>query len=88
MLWIVWVLVGFLAGWLTGRSFEGEGHGRYMDLAMGIAGAVVGAFLTHTAGFSGSAETILVALAAVIGATVLTALAAFSTGRRVYTRQL
>jgi uncharacterized membrane protein YeaQ/YmgE (transglycosylase-associated protein family) len=88
MFWILWVLVGFLAGWITGRSFEGEGYGRFMDVGMGIGGAVVGGFLTQAAGLSGLPGAILVTLAAVIGATVFTALAAFSTGRRVYTRQL
>lgn len=88
MFWILWVLVGLLAGWITGRSFEGEGYGRFMDVAMGIGGAVVGGFLSRTVGFSGSAGAIFVTLAAVLGATVFTAAAAFSTGRRVYTRQL
>jgi uncharacterized membrane protein YeaQ/YmgE (transglycosylase-associated protein family) len=55
---------------------------------VGIAGAVVGGLLAHTVGFSGSVGAIFVTLAAVIGATVFTALAAFSTGRKVYTRQL
>jgi uncharacterized membrane protein YeaQ/YmgE (transglycosylase-associated protein family) len=81
-------MVGFFAGWITGRSFEGEGYGRFMDVAVGIAGAVVGGLLAHTVGFSGSVGAIFVTLAAVIGATVFTALAAFSTGRKVYTRQL
>jgi uncharacterized membrane protein YeaQ/YmgE (transglycosylase-associated protein family) len=88
MYWILWVFVGFLAGWLTGRSLEGEGYGRFMDIAMGIGGAVVGGFLMHMAGFSGSGGTILAAVAATIGAMLFTTVAALSTGRRVYTRQL
>ncbi len=87
MYWFLWIFVGFVAGWLTGRSLEGEGYGRFMDIAMGIAGAVVAGFLMHTAGFSGAAATILASLAAVVGAIVLTTVAALSTGRRVYTRQ-
>jgi uncharacterized membrane protein YeaQ/YmgE (transglycosylase-associated protein family) len=86
--WFLWIFVGFLAGWLTGRSLEGEGYGRFMDIAMGIGGAVVCGFLTHTAGFSGAGATILASLAATVGAIVLTTAAALSTGRRVYTRQL
>jgi uncharacterized membrane protein YeaQ/YmgE (transglycosylase-associated protein family) len=77
-----------VAGWLTGRSLEGEGYGRFMDIAMEIGGAVVGGFLMHTAGFSGTSATILANLAAVVGAMVFTTVAALSTGRRVYTRQL
>jgi uncharacterized membrane protein YeaQ/YmgE (transglycosylase-associated protein family) len=88
MYWFLWIFVGFVAGWLTGRSLEGEGYGRFMDIAMGIAGAVVGGFLTHAAGFSGTGATILASLAAMVGAIMFTTLAALSTGRRVYTRQL
>ena len=88
MYWFLWILVGFFAGWLTGRSLEGEGYGRFMDIAMGIGGAVVAGFLTHTAGFSGAGATILASLAAIVGAVVLTTVGALCTGRRVYTRQL
>jgi uncharacterized membrane protein YeaQ/YmgE (transglycosylase-associated protein family) len=88
MYWILWALVGLLAGWLTGRSLEGEGYGKFMDIAMGIAGAVVGGFLMHMSGFSGPGGTILATLAAIIGAMLFTTVAALSTGRRVYTRQL
>jgi uncharacterized membrane protein YeaQ/YmgE (transglycosylase-associated protein family) len=88
MYWFLWISVGFVAGWLTGRSLEGEGYGRFMDIAMGIGGAVVGGFLMHTTGFSGTGATILANLAAVVGAMVFTTVAALSTGRRVYTRQL
>jgi uncharacterized membrane protein YeaQ/YmgE (transglycosylase-associated protein family) len=86
--WFLWIFVGFVAGWLTGRSLEGEGYGRFMDIAMGIGGAVVGGSLMHTAGFSGTGATILANLAAVVGAMVFTTVAALSAGRRVYTRQL
>jgi uncharacterized membrane protein YeaQ/YmgE (transglycosylase-associated protein family) len=88
MYWILWISVGFLAGWLTGRSLEGEGHGQFMDITMGIGGAVVGGFLMHTARFSGAGGTILATLAAIIGAALFTTVAALSTGRRVYTRPL
>jgi uncharacterized membrane protein YeaQ/YmgE (transglycosylase-associated protein family) len=88
MYWFLWIFVGFVAGWLTGRSLEGEGYGRFMDIAMGIGGAVVGGFLTHTAGISGAGATILASFAAVVGAIVFTTVAALFTGRRVYTRQL
>jgi uncharacterized membrane protein YeaQ/YmgE (transglycosylase-associated protein family) len=88
MHWILWVFVGFLVGWLTGRSLEGEGYGRFMDIAMGIGGAVVGGFLVHTSRFSGSGGTILMTVAAIIGAMLFTTVAALSTGRRVYTRTL
>jgi uncharacterized membrane protein YeaQ/YmgE (transglycosylase-associated protein family) len=88
MNWILWVLVGFLAGWFIGRSLEGEGHGRSMDMAMGIGGAVVGGFLVRTAGFFGAGGAIPTTVAAIIGAMTFTTVAALSTGRKVYTRTL
>jgi uncharacterized membrane protein YeaQ/YmgE (transglycosylase-associated protein family) len=88
MLWVVWIFAGFFAGWLTGRSLEGEGYGRTMDLAMGIGGAIVGGCVMQTAGFSGPGGTVLATLAAIIGAALFTTMAALSTGRRIYTRTL
>jgi uncharacterized membrane protein YeaQ/YmgE (transglycosylase-associated protein family) len=37
-----WILVGAVVGWGTGRVLKGNGYGPFMDLAMGIGGAVGG----------------------------------------------
>jgi uncharacterized membrane protein YeaQ/YmgE (transglycosylase-associated protein family) len=49
---IVWLIVGMLAGTLAGRlvTFSKEGLGRWMHLAIGMAGAVVGGTLFELLG--------------------------------------
>jgi uncharacterized membrane protein YeaQ/YmgE (transglycosylase-associated protein family) len=37
---MLWVLVGVIAGWLAGKSLEGNGYGRSMDHVLGAGGAV------------------------------------------------
>ena len=40
-----WLLVGLIAGWLTGLIMKGSGYGIVGDIIIGIIGAVVGGFL-------------------------------------------
>ncbi len=42
---LVWVLVGLIAGWLTGLVLHGSGYGLVGDIILGILGALVGGFL-------------------------------------------
>lgn len=85
---LAWILVGTAVGWGTGKVLKGNGYGPFMDIAMGIGGAVTGGFLMHSAGFSGYGGTIFATVVAMIGAVLLTVLAAYVNGRRLYARQL
>lgn len=85
---LAWIVVGAVVGWGTGRVFQGNGYGPFMDTLMGVGGAVVGGLLTRSVGFGGYAGTIITALVAMIGAALVTMLAAYVNGRRVYARQL
>jgi uncharacterized membrane protein YeaQ/YmgE (transglycosylase-associated protein family) len=40
------IIIGVLAGWITGKLMRGSGYGFWMDLLLGIVGAVVGGWLT------------------------------------------
>ena len=44
---VVWLIVGAIAGTIAGRlvTFSKEGFGRWMNLGVGMLGAVVGGFL-------------------------------------------
>jgi len=42
---IWWLIVGLVAGWAAGKIMKGKGYGAFMDIVLGIAGAVVGGFL-------------------------------------------
>ena len=83
-----WILVGAVVGWGAGRVFQGNGYGPFMDILMGSGGAVVGGLLMRYAGIGGYGGTIITALVAMVSAVILTVLAAYVSGRRVYARQL
>ena len=85
---LAWILVGAVVGWGTGRVFQGNGYGPFMDTLMGVGGAVAGGFLMRSAGFGGYGGTIVTTMVAVIGAVLLTVLTAYVNGRRMYARQL
>ena len=88
MYFIALILVGAVVGWGAGRVFQGNGYGPFMDILMGVGGAVVGGLLMRSAGFVGYGGTIITALVAMVGAALVTVLAAYVNGRRVYARQL
>ena len=85
---LAWIVVGAVVGWGTGRVFQGNGYGPFMDTLMGIGGAVVGGLVMRSTGIAGYGGTVITALVAMIGAALVTMLAAYLNGRRVYARQL
>jgi len=82
----IWIFAGLAAGWLAGKSLEGNGYGVWMDLAMGIAGAVVGGFLTRSVGFSGFSGVFVSTFMAIGCAALLTIMAARMNGRTIRVR--
>ncbi|HEY1469958.1 MAG TPA: GlsB/YeaQ/YmgE family stress response membrane protein [Candidatus Acidoferrum sp.] len=88
MYFLSWIIVGLVAGWLSGKILSGNGYGPFMDIVMGIGGAVAGGLLMQSAGLGGYQGTIITTLVALIGAVLLTLLAGFVNGRRIYARQL
>jgi uncharacterized membrane protein YeaQ/YmgE (transglycosylase-associated protein family) len=84
---LAWVGIGAVVGWGAGRILQGNGYGPFMDILMGIGGAVVGGLLTRSAGF-GYGGTIITTLVAMISAALVTMVAAYVNGRRVYIRRL
>ena len=51
ILW--WIIVGLIAGWLTGKLMKGSGYGAMMDIVVGIIGAVIGGWIMRAVGFAG-----------------------------------
>ncbi len=72
ILW--WIVVGLIAGFLTGKLMKGSGFGPIMDIVVGIVGAVVGGFIMRTLGFADQGGLIYTILVAVVGAVLLTLL--------------
>ena len=83
-----WIIVGMVAGWASGKILKGNGYGAFMDITMGICGAVVGGLVVRSAGLGIYRGIIYTTLVAMIGAALLTLLAGFLNGRRIYARQL
>jgi uncharacterized membrane protein YeaQ/YmgE (transglycosylase-associated protein family) len=69
---IWWLIVGLIAGWLTGKMMGGPGKGALMDIIIGLLGALVGGFLMSLLGFRSEGGMIYTILVAVLGAVILT----------------
>jgi uncharacterized membrane protein YeaQ/YmgE (transglycosylase-associated protein family) len=82
----LWIVGELGAGWLSGKSLDGNGYGPSMDGAKGIGGAVVGGLLVGSAGIFGYGRAIVPTLVAIICAVLLTKLAGQRNGRRIYAR--
>ena len=88
MFLLLYIVVGWVGGWLFGRSREGKGYGPSMDVVWGIAGGALGGLLMFSAGLSGYGKTVLTTLAAMVCAVFFTTLTGLMLGRRIVSRQL
>ncbi len=81
---IAWIVIGIVAGWLTGKLMRGAGFGMFVDMIVGLVGALVGGFLSSHLGMGGVNDHGLVGsiIIATIGAVVLTLLIRLISGNR------
>ena len=77
MQFLLWILAGAGAGWLTGRILKPYGYGPLMDILSGMTGAVTGGFIVSAVGQPGQFGAVLVAFQCAV---VLTVLVAFASG--------
>jgi len=42
---IAWIILGLIAGFVASKIVEGSGQGFFLNIALGIVGAIVGGFL-------------------------------------------
>lgn len=70
MNFIIWIIVGAIAGFLAGKVLTGRGLGLIWDIVVGILGAFLGGWL---AGLAGIAVTNIVVeiIVAFVGALIL-----------------
>ncbi len=80
---IWWIIVGLIAGFLTGKLMKGSGYGAIGDIIIGIIGAIVGGFIMISIGYAGSGGFLYTIFVAVIGAILLTLLLRLVTAGRV-----
>jgi len=79
---IWWIIVGLIAGFLTGKLMKGSGYGTIGDIVIGIIGAVVGGFIMEKLGYAGSGGLIYTVFVAIIGAVLLTLLLRLISGNK------
>ena len=71
-MFVSWVVVGLLAGWLAGFVMRGGGYGLIGDMVLGLVGSVVGGWIFRALGASaagwGLVPTVFVAF---VGAVIV-----------------
>lgn len=67
---IAFLLVGLLAGWLSGKILQGHGFGLLPNLLIGVVGSFLGAMLFRLIGFR-STGIIAEIIVAVVGSVLL-----------------
>ncbi|MGH9702731.1 MAG: GlsB/YeaQ/YmgE family stress response membrane protein [Candidatus Acidiferrales bacterium] len=78
---IGWILLGLIAGWLTGKITRGAGFGCIGDVLIGMIGAVLGGWIFSRLGLLGGGFIFSLA-AAVVGAVILVSIARLLSGGR------
>lgn len=69
---ISWLVVGLIAGWLTGKIMGGPGKGALMDIIIGLVGALAGGFIVGLFGLRPEGGLVYTIIVAVVGAVILT----------------
>ncbi len=68
---ISWIVLGLIAGFIGSKLVNKTGEGFFLDIALGVVGAVVGGWLFSVAGMSGvTGLDIYSLIVAVVGAVV------------------
>jgi uncharacterized membrane protein YeaQ/YmgE (transglycosylase-associated protein family) len=72
MSFLAWIVLGLFAGFIGSKIVNKRGEGLFLDIILGIVGAVAGGWLFNTFGASGVTGLNLYSLmVAVVGAGVL-----------------
>jgi uncharacterized membrane protein YeaQ/YmgE (transglycosylase-associated protein family) len=68
---IAWIVLGLIAGFIGSKLVNKTGEGFFLDIALGIVGAVIGGWLFHLFGMPGvTGLNVYSLIVAVIGAVV------------------
>jgi uncharacterized membrane protein YeaQ/YmgE (transglycosylase-associated protein family) len=69
---IAWIILGLIAGFIASKIVNKTGQGFFMDIILGIVGAIVGGFLFSAVGIGGVTGLNLYSMVvAIIGAIVV-----------------
>jgi uncharacterized membrane protein YeaQ/YmgE (transglycosylase-associated protein family) len=82
---IAWIILGLIAGFIASKIVNKSGQGFFIDLVLGIVGAIVGGFIFSALGASGVTGLNLYSMVvAVIGAIVVLVIYHWVSGRRAF----
>ena len=71
MSFIAWIVLGLIAGFIASKIVNKSGEGLFLDIVLGIVGAVVGGWIFRAVGMAGvSGLNIYSLVVAVVGAIV------------------
>ena len=80
---IAWIVLGLIAGFIASKTVNKVGQGFWLDIALGIIGALVGRFIFESFGGTGVTGFNLYSMfVAVIGAIIVLVVYHAVTGRR------
>jgi uncharacterized membrane protein YeaQ/YmgE (transglycosylase-associated protein family) len=81
---IAWIIIGVIAGWITGKLMKGSGFGFIVDMIVGLIGALIGGWISSALGFGTTGQHGMIGsiIISVIGAVILTVIVRLFTGRR------
>ena len=80
---VSWIILGLIAGFIGSKIVNRQGQGFWLDIALGIVGALVGGFLFDLFGASGvTGLNVYSMIVAVVGSVVVLVIYNAVTGRR------
>jgi uncharacterized membrane protein YeaQ/YmgE (transglycosylase-associated protein family) len=80
-----WIILGLLSGFIASKIVNKTGQGFFLDLVLGIVGAIVGGVIFSALGASGITGFNLYSMVvAVIGAVVVLVIYHMVSGRRAF----
>ena len=80
---ISWIILGLIAGFIGSKIVDSQGQGFWLNIALGIVGALVGGYLFNVFGASGVTGLNLYSmLVAIVGSVVVLVIYNALMGRR------
>ena len=80
---LTWIILGLIAGFIGSKIVDKQGQGFWLNMALGIVGALVGGFLFSFFGSSGvTGLNIWSMIVAIVGSIVVPLIYNAVTGRR------
>jgi uncharacterized membrane protein YeaQ/YmgE (transglycosylase-associated protein family) len=80
---IAWIILGLIAGYIGSKIIDREGKGLWLNMALGIVGAIVGGLIFNVFGGSGvTGVNIYSIIVAIIGSVVVLWIYHALSGRR------